>query len=362
MNEDDLERTLREAFSAQARGALDDGRPAPPPRFLTEPAAGRGSRVRWLAPLAAAVAVLGLVGGVLAVVRTGSDSGPPKVVAGRSVVASATDSGPASPAASTAARSVHVRLFNADGVTYGVGMPVIAIFSHKITNARPFVRATSVTVNGRPTDAAWYFEHSAAGLGAMEAHLRPSTYWPAHARVHVSLATQGLAAGKGMVFDDSLTLDFSTGAKTVATVDNRTNYLTVTSDGTRVATMPVALGAAKTPTSGGTKVIMAKAEKVRIKGPGFNEVTPYALRLTYSGEYLVGSPGNSAGVKKRLDTSNGCTDLLVQDAARLYEVLRVGDPVEYENADGRPMPQWDGFGDWNVPWSKWQAGGLLPTS
>jgi hypothetical protein len=23
------------------------------------------------------------------------------------------------------------------------------------------------------------------------------------------------------------------------------------------------------------------------------------------------------------------------------------------------MPTWDGFGDWNVPWGLWKAGGLL---
>jgi hypothetical protein len=23
------------------------------------------------------------------------------------------------------------------------------------------------------------------------------------------------------------------------------------------------------------------------------------------------------------------------------------------------MPSWDGYGDWNVPWSVWQAGGVL---
>ena len=242
-------------------------------------------------------------------------------------------------------------------------MPVIAIFSHKISNARPFVTATTVTVNGNPVKAAWYFEKSVAGLGAMEAHLRPKNYWPAHSRIHVSLATQGQPAGNGLTYDDSLTLDFTTGARTIATVDDRTNYLRVVADGKPlVPPMPVSLGAAKTPTFAGTKVVMSKDTEVALKGPGYNEVSPYALRLTYSGEYLIGADWNMAGIAKRRDTSNGCTELRSGDAARLYQLLRVGDPIVYQNAKTPAMPAWDGFGDWNVPWSKWLTGGLLPTS
>jgi len=164
--------------------------------------------------------VLGLVGGVLAIAGSGASSQGPKVVGGHSAAGSATPATPAtsygSPGASTASEgagtTVHIKLYNADNHTVGVAMPVIAIFSHKITNARPFVQATRVTVNGKPYQAAWYFERSAAGLGAMEAHLRPEYYWPPHSKIHVSLDTQGKAAGRGLTYDDSLTLDFTTGA------------------------------------------------------------------------------------------------------------------------------------------------------
>jgi len=365
MTEDEVERTLRAAFAARAGDAVPDTAPVPPPRFLTEAPARPGRRVhfrsRLLAPVAAAAAVLLVAGGIYAVAgRGGGGSGDRHPIAGHS--ATVHPSATSAPVPASAARAVHVRLFNADGVTYGVGMPVIAIFSRKITDARPFVRATRVTVNDAPVQASWYFESSVAGLGAMEAHLRPKAYWPAHAKVHVTLATAGLSAGRGLAFDDSLTLDFTTGARTVATVDGRTNYLTVTTDGKPIARMPVSLGAVMTPTSGGTKVVMGKQAKVRLKGPGYEEVVPYALQLTYSGEYLVGVPARAASIKQRLDTSNGCTDLLVADAARLYRMLRVGDPVQYLHSQGPSMASWDGFGDWNVPWPKWQSGGLLPTS
>jgi lipoprotein-anchoring transpeptidase ErfK/SrfK len=126
--------------------------------------------------------------------------------------------------------------------------------------------------------------------------------------------------------------------------------------------VPVSLGGPKTPTFAGTKVIMSKQPSVRLKGPGYDEVVPYALRLTYSGEYLIGSPAAYAHVMKRVDASNGCTDLVKADAERIYGLLKVGDPVVYVNSTAPSMSFTNGFGDWNVPWAEWVKGGDLPTA
>src|SRR3954447_14752618 len=133
MTEDDLERRLREAFAAAARQSVNDARPAPAPRFASEPT--RRRRARLLAPLAAAAAVVAVVGGLLAVARdTGSGSSRPgaggRTAAAPSPAAPApvssaapfSASAPASDGATTAANSVHIRLYNADGEVYGVGM------------------------------------------------------------------------------------------------------------------------------------------------------------------------------------------------------------------------------------------------
>jgi hypothetical protein len=42
-------------------------------------------------------------------------------------------------------------------------------------------------------------------------------------------------------------------------------------------------------------------------------------------------------------------------------LLRVGDVVEYPNTSGPAMQAGTGYGDWDVPWSTWRAGGLVPT-
>lgn len=258
---------------------------------------------------------------------------------------------------------VHVKLLNSDGANVGVGMPIIAFFSKKIANASAFAEATKVTADDQPVTGAWYFETSSYYKGyPIEAHYRPKTYWPAHASIHMDLPVKGLSAGRGMAFDNSLTLDFTTDAANISTVNAATHQMTVTSDGKVHGTYPVSLGAPDTPTARGIKVIMEKGEDISMSGPGY--YTPhvkYTQRLTYGGEYLHSAPWNTGNIG-RTDTSNGCTNLLPADAKKLYDFLRVGDVVLYPNASGPKMQLGAGYGDWNVPWGQWQTGGLVPTS
>ena len=270
---------------------------------------------------------------------------------------------------------MHIRLLNSDGSTYGVSMPVIAFFSRRITDATALQKATMATVDGRPIRVAWYFETSGYYPGyPIEGHLRPEGYWPAHARVHVDIPARGLSAGGAMVFDDSLTSDWSTGARTIATVDNATHSMTVTTDGRHYGTFPVSLGAAGTATFRGTKVIMEQVPSVCMHDTGnhyYECGIRWDSRVTYTGEYLHSAPWNCIGEPGcagpannigHANSSNGCTNLRPADAKRLYRFLKVGDVVRYPNADGRRMRLQDGYGDWNVPWSQWLTGGLITTS
>jgi lipoprotein-anchoring transpeptidase ErfK/SrfK len=268
--------------------------------------------------------------------------------------------GPVTPSATGA--PVHIKLFGGDGGTYGVAMPVIAYLSKKITDAKGFNMATTVTVNGQPAAGGWYFEDSALLSGyPIEAHYRPQAYWPAHAAIKVTMNTQGVSGGPGFVFDDSLTLAWSTGKADILAVDGNTHLMTVTTDGVPYGTFPVSLGAPKTPTLLGTKVIMEFDRNERMIGPGYNEIVPWSMRVTNSGEFLHAAAWNVANIGKR-STSNGCTNLLPADAQRLFGYLQIGDPVTYTNVAGGVQPVWDGYGDWNVPWASWLAGGVVPSS
>jgi lipoprotein-anchoring transpeptidase ErfK/SrfK len=358
MTDDELERRLTSAFDATARAAAGDTSTPPLPRFA-QMAPSDHRRRRLLAPLAAAAAVIAVGATVAGITYATSDNGHHRTASQRSpaVVTHASTSAPAVPST-----PVHIKLLNSDGADYGVGMPVVAFFSRKITNARALQAATTVTVNGAAAKGAWYFESSAAGNGPIEGHFRLRDYWPAHAKVHIAIPAQGVSAGTGLSFNDSLTLDFTTGPKDVAVVNDATHRMIVSSDGKRWGSFPVSLGAHRTPTTRGTKVIMEKGASICMRGPGYNECgIKYTQRLTYGGEYLHSAPWNIGNIEKGIDSSNGCTNLLPADAARLFHFLRVGDVVQYPNAGGPAMQLGSGYGDWNVPWSSWQTGGLVPT-
>ena len=250
-------------------------------------------------------------------------------------------------------------------------MPIIAYFSKQITSAATLTADTTVTANGTPVVGGWYFETSAAQPGyPIEGHWRPEKYWPANSQIHVDLPMKGKSAGTGLVYDDSLTLAFSIGAKHIVTVSNRKHELTVMNNGTKWGTFPVSLGASNTPTLRGTKVIMEKGLDISMTGPGYYDPhVKYTQRLTYGGEYLHAAPWNCTDTAQgctgpannigHANSSNGCTNLRPADAETLYHILRIGDIVTHPDADGPAMTMGAGYGDWNVSWAQWRTGGAV---
>jgi lipoprotein-anchoring transpeptidase ErfK/SrfK len=312
---------------------------------------------------------------VLLILAACTPAPAPSVQSGSSGSGSASSSGAASSSASpsptksvrptpspTPTKKVHVSLLENDGGTYGVGMPIIAWFDVAPTDAAAFAAATTVTVNGKKINGAWYFEKTAHRGSVMEAHYRPSTYWPGHASIKLDLPVKGLSAGKGLSFDDSLTLSIATGRANVLTVDANTLQMTVKSDGTVYGTFPVSLGASNTPTARGTKVIMEKGADISMTGPGYYDPhVQWTQRLTYGGEYLHSAPWNVGNLGVR-STSNGCTNLAPAVAKQLFSYLEIGDVVQFPNASGPQMQLGQGYGDWNVTWSSWLTGGAVHTA
>jgi lipoprotein-anchoring transpeptidase ErfK/SrfK len=218
-------------------------------------------------------------------------------------------------------------------------------------------------VNGADAGGAWFFQRSAVYQGyPLEAHYRPQNYWPGHATIHMDMPVEGLSAGPNLVFDDSLTLDMSTGAANISAIDGKAERMVVTSDGKQVFNFPVSLGAAKTPTYNGIKVVMEKKNPERMIGntPGdvYNVLVPWSCRVTNSGEFIHAASWNGGNIGQR-STSNGCTNLNVGDAENFYNFAQIGDVATYVNTGGTLMPSWDGYGDWNIPWGTWQQGGIV---
>jgi lipoprotein-anchoring transpeptidase ErfK/SrfK len=371
MNDDEFDRRVSDALAAKARAEISDTRMPPPLGSRVTRTSHRAqpprSRLARFAPIAAAAAVIAIVAGLFVFrdsIRDVRTAGHPVGPTTTHSPGGGTESPSPTVTTSTApaAAPVHVRLKFSDGSKFGVGIPIIAYFSKKISDGKAFAEATKVTVDGQPADGAWFFESSAAERGyPLEAHYRLQAYWPAHAAIKMDLPVEGLTAGKGLAFDNSLTLDFTTGAANIATVDDSTHTLSLVTDGKPAGTFPVSLGATNTPTATGTKVIMEKGASICMSGPGYSECgVKWTQRLTYGGEYLHAAPWN-VGNLGRADSSNGCTNLSTADAKTLYDQLTIGDVVLYPNANGPKMTLGAGYGDWNVPWTQWLTGGSVGT-
>ncbi len=374
MNEHEVEGRIRAALDAHANQITElpdliDPRSSAVGRTVGPSTSRAGRLAPWLA--VAAVLLVAVATMTVIHLRTSSNhrSGVSGAAATRSAPASPSISTPPDPTSgpSTAATQpitgtpVHVRTLEADGATYGIGMPIVVYFSATITNGSAFARAAIVTINGQPANGAWYFEASAQQAGyPMEAHYRLPNYWPAHSTVHLSLPIQGLSAGAGLQFDDAVTLTMSIGAAHVSTVDGTTSIMTVASDGQPVRTMPVAISGAATPPDVGTKVVISKSATVHMVGPGYDLLLPWSVRVTNSGEFIQASATTRpiAEVKP----PGGGVALARDDAEWFYDFSQIGDIVNYAGTMGPTMPVWDGIGDWNVPWAQWALGGSVPTS
>jgi lipoprotein-anchoring transpeptidase ErfK/SrfK len=140
-------------------------------------------------------------------------------------------------------------------------------------------------------------------------------------------------------------------------------------NGVLIRTVPVSLGQhiGTWVTRSGIKTIMSiertvemNSATVGITGAGsYDEVVPYAMRMTWSGEYIHGAPW-SEWAQGSTDVSHGCVNISLANAQWLYGTSLVGDVVE-TTGTGRAM-EWDGNGTggvWNMPWNSWQAGSAL---
>ncbi|HEX8779928.1 MAG TPA: L,D-transpeptidase [Nocardioides sp.] len=248
-----------------------------------------------------------------------------------------------------------------DGETVGVGMPVIVSFDLPVTDKATFERHMSVTSTAaQPGTWHWVNDH--------EARWRPKTYWQAGTDVHVDVDVNSLPAGNGIFGQESRSIDFHIGDSVVSKIDVDAHRMRVYVNGGLARTIPISAGKAGWETRSGTKVIIEKHRRKRMDAAtiGVDKDDPeyynlanvqYALRVTYSGEFLHAAPW-SVGQQGSANVSHGCVGMSLDDAAWLYDLTRRGDVVEVTGSD-RWMTLDNGYGDWNASFSDYREGSAL---
>lgn len=241
----------------------------------------------------------------------------------------------------------------------GVGMPVIVTLSKSVADSKRDDIENAISVESKPAvKGAWrWFSDS-------QLQWRPTSYWTSGTKVSVTAALQGVEFRKGVWGKGTQTADFTIGTRMISTVDIDKHTLTVRKNGKILRVIPITTGKAGFQTRKGTKVIMSRETSRQMNsettGIGRDNAEYYdvnvkwAMRLTYSGEFLHAAPW-SVGSQGRANVSHGCTGMSTANAEWLFNQSKVGDVVTYVGGS-RPMEWGNGYTVWNKTFKQWSTG------
>jgi lipoprotein-anchoring transpeptidase ErfK/SrfK len=248
-----------------------------------------------------------------------------------------------------------------DGQTVGVGMPVIVKFDVPVTDHAAIEKSLHV-VSQPAQKGSWHW------ISDNEVHWRPATYWKPGTKVTVNADVNGVPAGNGIYGQLDRSETFHIGDSHIYKVNIQTDQLHVYDNGHLVRTIPVTAGMPGFTTRSGVKVIVEKdryhtmnSETIGIdpnSALGYNiKNVEYAMRLTYSGEFLHAAPWSVAS-QGHANVSHGCTGMSTADAGWLYDHSQIGDVVEYTGSS-KMMTLDNGYGDWNESFKTYSQGSAL---
>lgn len=237
--------------------------------------------------------------------------------------------------------------------TYGIGMPVQIDFSMPIVNKASVEAALEVTSDKELGPTSWSWIDSDTVV------FRPRNYWPGDASISVRARLADVQGAPGYYGTDAVR-HFNTGTARIIKTRIADYRMTVWENGEKVATFPISSGKPGWETASGIKIITEKYREKRLLNPdperGWDVTVPWAIRITWNGEFIHSADWNySIGYA---NLSHGCTNMTVADAAELFAMVRIGDPVE-ASGSGVQVEEKDVSGDWNVPWAQFTAGSAL---
>jgi lipoprotein-anchoring transpeptidase ErfK/SrfK len=248
-------------------------------------------------------------------------------------------------------------IYQGSDQTYGVGMPIMLIFSQPITNRAAVERSLELTTS-KPVIGAWYWD------GDEHLDFRPRDYWPAYTTVSFDGHLNGVEGANGMYGTADLTQTFEIGRSLIAVASTTTHKTQIYLNGERIYQWPISTGRASLPTPDGTYVSVEKNNPVRMIGGGapgsagyYNELVYYAIRFTFSGDYYHSAPWSVVD-QGTTNVSHGCVNLPPADAETYYNMSIPGDPITVTNSTA--AGKWDdGWTEWFLPWSQYLQGSAL---
>jgi lipoprotein-anchoring transpeptidase ErfK/SrfK len=247
-----------------------------------------------------------------------------------------------------------------DDSVVGVGMPLVIRFGRSVPKSLRDDVQRRMTVTSTPAQPGiWHW------VSGSEVQYRPKVFWKANTKLSVRVAARGVAMGGGWYGRSDITVRAKVGSALIMTVSNSNKRMTVKRNGKTLRTIPVSLGKRSTPSSSGTMLVMEKLRKTVFDtfdelGPeeGYRTDIEYAQRLTWGGEFIHSAPW-SVGSQGRTNVSHGCVNMSPANAAWLFGITKMGDPVTIKGTERR-LANGNGWTAWNLSWAQWVKGSALP--
>ncbi|MGH3191066.1 MAG: Ig-like domain-containing protein, partial [Streptosporangiaceae bacterium] len=161
----------------------------------------------------------------------------------------------------TPAQTFSTEIYEGSGQSYGVGMPIMLIFSQPITNRAAVERSLQLTTS-KPVIGAWYWD------GDEHLDFRPRDYWPANTTVSFDGHLKGIEGAKGVYGSADLTQSFSIGNSVIAVASTTTHYTQIYINGVKTYDWPISTGRDTLPTPDGSYLSVEKGNPVRMIGGG----------------------------------------------------------------------------------------------
>ncbi|MDE3724554.1 Ig-like domain-containing protein [Nocardiopsis sp. N85] len=241
------------------------------------------------------------------------------------------------------------------GDTVGVGMPIVVGFDLPVTN-KAAVENSMKVVSEQGVAGSWRW------LDDKTAAFRTEERWEPYQEVAVELRLAGVEASDGVYGVQDRHLRFEVGRELLVDMNVPDHEAVVTIDGEEVRTIPVSNGDGTSnfsTTSSGLHVLMERYETLLMDSDtvdlpagrdGYSTTVRYAIRTSNSGEFFhEASYNTNIG---SANTSNGCTNMRLDDAEWFFENTLAGDIVETTGTD-RVKEWYNGWGYWQLSWDEW---------
>ena len=241
------------------------------------------------------------------------------------------------------------------GGEYGVGMPVVIEFAAPVKSREQVESRLRVSTSRDIGEASWFWPDSDTVM------FRPKDFWPARTTVRVTADLSDVQLYPG-VWGSNESAQFRIGRQVIMKENLATYTLKYYKDDKKPLTFPISGGMPGWETLNGIKIVHESYTMKRMinnaPGANYDVEVPYAMRLTYSGEFMHAAPWN--GNIGYANTSHGCTNMTYDDAVWMYNNTLFGDVFITKGGAGGSMSFGDGLGGvWDVPWNTWVKGSAL---